>query len=126
MLAKLHIWVKLNVFMFLSIATKKAAELEKVVLGNNDSNFFLDEVPVGVSGIQTKVLNDLALKLPAQQFLWIACQSHQPPSAKYLTSNIKWKCHLDKGKDTETENLSRWITRNDIIAGNGRILDTFT
>ena len=75
--------------MFPSTATKKVAELEKVVLRNSDSNFFLDEVPVGVSGIQTKVLNTLALKLPAQQFLWIACQSHQPPSAKYLTSKIK-------------------------------------
>ena len=74
---------------FPSTATKKATELEKVVEGNNDTNFFLDEVPVGVSGIQTKLLNDLALKHPAQNYLWIACQSHQPPSPRYLESKTK-------------------------------------
>ena len=71
---------------FPSLAMTKAKDLEKVVIGNSDSNFFLDEVPVGVSGIQTKLLNDLALKHPAHNYLWIACQSHQPPSANYLKS----------------------------------------
>ena len=64
----------------------KSNELEKVVKENSDSNLFLDEVPVGVSGIQTKLLNDLASEHPAHNYLWIACQSHQPPSANYLKS----------------------------------------
>ena len=75
--------------MLTSTAMKKSTELEKLILGNSDLNFFLDEVPVGVSGIQTKLLNDLAVKHPAQNYLWIACQSHQPPSANYLKSKIK-------------------------------------
>ena len=70
---------------------QKSTELENLVQGNSDANFFLEEIPVGgYLGIQTKLINHLALHHPAQNYFWIACQSHQPPSPKYLSSKIIW------------------------------------
>jgi hypothetical protein len=51
---------------------------------NPDSNFFFDEVPVGVSGITTHDLKVLALKVSADKYLWIACQSHLLSNKKHL------------------------------------------
>ncbi len=60
------------------------SELWELVKANSDSNFFFDEVPVGVSGITTRDLKDLAVKVSADKYLWIACQSQLPPSKKHL------------------------------------------
>jgi hypothetical protein len=59
-------------------------ELWDLVKQNADSNFFLDEVPVKASALTTSDLNLLSSKVSADSYLWIACQSHQPPSKRNL------------------------------------------
>ena len=63
--------------------------LEKIIKENSNSNFFLDEVPVGVEGIPTKSLNDFSKLVPQNVFFWIACQSHHPPSQRHLKGVTK-------------------------------------
>jgi hypothetical protein len=67
-----------------------------LVTANPDSNFFFDEVPVGVSGIMTRDLKDLSLKVSADKYLWIACQSHLPPNKKHLQGNLFYLIHFLK------------------------------
>ena len=67
-------------------ASDNAVQLENLVNDNLDSHFFLDEVAVGLAGLKTSFLNDLADRIPKQKYLWIACQSHLPPREKHLKS----------------------------------------
>jgi hypothetical protein len=44
---------------------------------NPDSHFFLDEVKVSSKTISSKSLAEISLKIPKNNFLWIACQADQ-------------------------------------------------
>jgi hypothetical protein len=44
---------------------------------NPDSHFFLDEVKVSSRTISSKDLAEISLKIPKNNFLWIACQADQ-------------------------------------------------
>jgi hypothetical protein len=56
---------------------------------NSESNFFFDEVPVGISGLTTRDLKSLSSTVPAGKYLWIACQSDHPPNKKHLSGKFE-------------------------------------
>jgi hypothetical protein len=55
---------------------------------NSESNFFCDEVPVGISGLTTRDLKSLSSTVLAGKYLWIACQSDHPPNKKHLSGKL--------------------------------------
>ena len=74
---------RLKVFTF--SVTRIEKQLETLVLENQDSHFFMDEAPVGVDAINASFFNELAKKIPKENYFWIAAQGHREVSANSIT-----------------------------------------
>jgi len=58
--------------------------LLKLVERNEDTSFFIDEVPFGNKAISANFLNQLSEKIPEILYLWVACQAHESHYTKEL------------------------------------------
>jgi hypothetical protein len=59
-------------------------DLSQLISNYSKSNLFLDEIPVGHSGISTKDLNEMSKTVSANCYLWMACQSEKTTNPKFL------------------------------------------
>jgi hypothetical protein len=57
----------------------ESTDVEKLILENHSSNFFIDEAPVPEESFPAETLAKLSLNISANNYLWIACQSDKVP-----------------------------------------------
>ena len=57
----------------------ESTDVEKLVLENPSSNFFIDEAPVPEKSFPADTLAKISQNISANNYLWIACQSDKVP-----------------------------------------------